>query len=83
MSKAVDPVPEMYARAFSGIDSVRARLKELRARASAEPPAGDPVCSSPEETSDESPTVECTPAKARTTLDEFREMLAEIRTVLF
>lgn len=84
MARKVDPVPDLYAKAFSSIGIVRARLRALRERVTAPPMCESPEVKACEVDSSESVTAECTPPRERlSTLNEFRAVLANMRSIVF
>jgi hypothetical protein len=87
MARKVDPVPDLYAKAFSSIGEVRARLRALRERVTA-PPACEShevqACDGETVDASEAVTAECVPPRERlSTLNEFRAVLANMRSIVF
>lgn len=88
MARNVDPVPDLYAKAFSSIGEVRARLRALRERVTVLSVLEDEeeVKASEDPTVDtsEAITAECIPPRDRLSiLNEFRAVLANMRSIVF
>ena len=84
MTQKVDPVPDLYAKAFSSIGEVRARLRALRERVTVLSVLEVKASEDPTVDTSESVTVECIPPRDRLSiLNEFRAVLANMRSIVF